>query len=90
MQDIRYACRVLWRSPAFTCVAVLSLGIGIGANTAIFGIVDALILKKLAVPDPDGLVLVDSNTRISAAEFSRLRELTTSFSGIICRRAPHE
>jgi len=82
IQDLRYAGRVLRRSPAFTTVAVLSLGIGIGANTAIFGIVDALVLRPLPVADPHGLVLVDSETRIGAAEFSRLRELTTSFSGM--------
>jgi predicted permease len=81
-QDLRYALRVLRRSPVFTAVAVLSLGIGIGANTAIFGIVDNLLLKKLPVPDPDGLVLVDSDTRIDHAYFLKLRELTSSFSSV--------
>src|SRR6185436_8063926 len=82
LQDIRYAARGLRRSPAFTIVAIVSLAIGIGANTAIFGIVDALVLKKLSVADPDRVVLVDSDMRISAAQLARLRALSTAFSSI--------
>lgn len=57
-QDLRYAARMLWRSPLFTLVAVGSLAIGIGANTAIFSLVNAIMLKSLPVPDPQELRLV--------------------------------
>ena len=57
-QDLRYAARMLWRSPLFTLVAVGSLAIGIGANTAIFSLVNAIMLKSLPVPDPQDLRLV--------------------------------
>ena len=56
VRDGRYALRLLARSPVFALAAVLSLGIGIGANVAMFSVVDALLLKKLPVPNPDGLV----------------------------------
>lgn len=57
-QDLRYAARMLRRSPLFTLVAIGSLAIGIGANTAIFSLVNAIMLKSLPVPDPQDLRLV--------------------------------
>jgi predicted permease len=54
-QDVRYALRLMARTPAFTAVVVLSLGLGIGANTAIFSLIDAVLLQSLPVARPDEL-----------------------------------
>ena len=58
--DVSYAFRLLRRSPAFTLVALLSLGLGICANTAIFSLIDAVMLKTLPVDDPQRLFFVDN------------------------------
>ena len=58
LQDLRYAIRALKKSPPFTIVAVLSLALGIGANTAIFTLIQQIILQLLPVRNPEQLVLL--------------------------------
>jgi predicted permease len=58
MRDLRFAVRGLWKSPTFTAVAVLSLALGLGATTALYSLVDALLLRPLPVAEPDHLVFI--------------------------------
>jgi predicted permease len=71
--DIRFAIRVLWKSPAFTVVALVTLTLGIAANVVVFGLVNAVLLRPLDVSDPDNLY------QLRVGSWTRLRALTTSY-----------
>ncbi len=88
LQDIRYASRVLRRSPGFAAAAMLSLALGVGANTAIFSLIDAVLLRMLPVKHPEQLVLLRNpgSEGFSYAEFQQLRDRNTVFSGMFAFR----
>src|ERR1700694_1845792 len=71
-QDLRYATRVLVKRPGFTAVAVLSLALGIGANTAIFTVINAVFLHPLAIEDPSRVVemFTKDNKTVQAGNFT--------------------
>ena len=80
-RDIRYSVRVLAKSPAFTAVVVLTLALGIGANTAIFSLVDAILLRYLPVVKPEELVEV-SHTSFTNPLWEQVRDRQDVFSGV--------
>jgi len=94
-QDLRYALRTFRKSPVFVLVAVLSLAFGIGANTAIFTLVDQVLLRLLPVKDPQQLVLLwgrgphygsnNGRYKISYPMYEDFRDHNQVFSGMLCK-----
>jgi putative ABC transport system permease protein len=91
-RDLRYSVRMLVRSPGFTAVAVISIALGIAANTTVFSVINAVLLKSLPYKDPDSLVLVwgDSRTeeslkkhnQVSATDVADIRSQSTVFEDV--------
>src|SRR5512146_90944 len=88
IQDIRYAVRKLLRAPGFTFIAVATLALAIGATTAVFSIVNGVLLKPLPFRDPDAVVKVGSTgrdgtlTSMSVPDFVDYRDQTHGFLGM--------
>ncbi len=93
LQDIRYAIRILAKAPGFTIIAILTLALGIGANTALFSVVDGVLLNPLPYAQPDRLVAVYTHTRtfnhssISYPNFLDWVRDNRSFSGLAAFRS---
>jgi predicted permease len=90
MQDVRFSIRVLWNSPGFTTVAVLTLALGIGANAVVFSVMNALILRPLKVPRAQSLYMIeeslggqDSSPMQSIPDYRDLRDRNRSFDGLM-------
>src|SRR5689334_5729566 len=93
-QDLRYGLRMLAKNPGFTTVAVLTLALGIGANTAIFSLMDAVLLKTLPVTHPEQLVLLRWESPHAVTDslpyptFAELRDSSDVFNGMFAFSNP--
>jgi predicted permease len=99
MRDLRYGARILLKNPGFTLIAVLTLALGIGANTAIFSLTDQILLRLLPVERPKELVVLrspgpktgrvssdsDSTASFSYPKYKDLRDRNNAFSGLLAR-----
>lgn len=95
-QDLRYGLRMLLKHPGFTVVAVITLALGIGANTAIFSLVNAVLLKPLPYETPEQLVKLSERHRqdgepseVAPANFIDWREQSRSFIGMAAYALEH-
>lgn len=92
LTDIRYALRMLMKAPGFTIIAVVALALGIGANTAIFSVVNAVLLRPLPYPDPDKLIMLRESTStfpfgsVSLPNYLDWREGQRSFTDLALLR----
>src|SRR5271167_4687056 len=92
IQDLKYAARMLLKSPGFVLIAVLTLALGIGANTALFSIVNGVLLRPLPFPSPNELVVVSEksaifdNFSISYPNFQDWQRSNSSFSSLVAYR----
>ena len=83
-RDVRHAARGLWRSPGFSLAVILTLALGIGGNTAVFSVVDQLLLRPLPYPHGDQLVMVEESVRSQRARRRLARQLAR-----LAAREPH-
>ena len=101
LQDFRHGLRVLAKSPGFTAVAIVTLALGVGANTAIFSLLDQVLMRRLPVPHPEELVVMhitgssfgrvwsdgDPSESIPYPVYAAIRDDNPAFSGLLGRFA---
>ena len=91
-EDVRYGWRILWKRPIFTLIAAITLALGIGANTAVFSLLNAFLLRRLEVRDPEELVFIRDREADNASgpgfdlkTYEELRDRNRTFSGLVAQ-----